>query len=201
MRLKLVFTLTLVVFCFSMADQVQAQDKKLEKAVFAGGCFWCIEAAFEKIDGVIAAVSGYTDGEKVDPSYQEVSSGRTGHTEAVELTFDSTKVSYAKLVDVFWRNIDPTQKNGQFADKGSQYRTAIYYQDEEQKTVAEHSKSELEQSGKFKKPIVVDIKPAVTFYPAEEHHQDYYKKNPGHYKSYSYFSGRVPYIKKVWGDE
>lgn len=173
----------------------------MEKAIFAGGCFWCVEAAFEKVDGVIAAVSGYTDGKEADPTYQEVSSGRSGHTEAVEITFDSSKVSYQELLTEFWRNIDPTQKNGQFADKGTQYRTAIYYLNEEQKALAEKSKQDLEASGKFNKPIVVEIKAAQPFYAAEEHHQDYYKKNPGHYKSYSFFSGRVPFIKKVWGEK
>lgn len=160
-----------------------------------------MEAAFEKVDGVVAAVSGYTDGQKKDPTYQEVSSGSTGHAEAVEVTFDPAKVSYKELLTAFWHNIDPTQKNGQFADKGTQYRTAIYYLNEEQKAQAEQSKKELAESGKFSKPIVVEIKPAQKFYSAEEYHQDYYKKNPGHYKSYSYFSGRVPFIQKVWGDK
>ncbi len=184
-----------------MTGNAMAQNTQLDKAIFAGGCFWCIEAAFEKVDGVVAAVSGYTDGRDTDPTYEEVSSGRTGHTEAVEVTFDPAKVTYQDLLREFWRNIDPTQKNGQFADKGTQYRTAIYYVNDEQKAQAEQSKKELAASGKFQKPIVVEIKPAQKFYPAEDYHQDYYKKNPGHYKSYSYFSGRVPFIKKTWGDE
>lgn len=201
MKIKFVIIFLLLIGPIVMVNDARAQSAKQEKAIFAGGCFWCIEAAFEKVDGVIAAVSGYTDGKKVDPTYQEVSAGRTGHAEAVEVTYDPGKVSYAELIDVFWRNIDPTQKNGQFADKGSQYRTAIYYQNNEQQAVAEQAKKTLEQSGKFNKPIVVEIKPAERFYTAEEYHQDYYKKNPGHYKSYHYFSGRGPFIKKVWGEE
>ena len=201
MKVKFLIYLFVVAGIISMTDNARAQSDGLQKAIFAGGCFWCVEAAFEKVDGVVAAVSGYTDGQKVDPTYQEVSSGRTGHAEAVEVTFDPAKVTYAELLTHFWHNIDPTQKNGQFADKGTQYRTAIYYFNEDQKAQAEKSKAELAASGKFDKPIVVEIKPAQKFYPAEEYHQDYYKKNPGHYKSYSYFSGRVPFIKQVWGDK
>ena len=182
-----------------MTNPAQAQNKDV--ATFAGGCFWCIESAFEKVDGVLSAISGYIDGQEANPSYQAVSAGRTGHTEAVEVTFDPTKVSYEKLLDTFWRNIDPTQADGQFADKGSQYRTGIYYHNETQKSVAEASKAALEKSGKFDQPIVVDIKEASTFYPAEDYHQDYYKKNPGHYKSYHFFSGRGPFIQKTWGKQ
>lgn len=182
-----------------VVNLAQAQNSKTEVATVAGGCFWCIEAAMEKVDGVLTAVSGYTDGKKPNPTYQDVSAGRTGHTEAVEVTYDPTKVTYREILTTFWHNIDPTQKNGQFADKGTQYRTGIYYHNETQKRIAEAYKKELEASGKFKKPIVVEIKAASEFYPAEEYHQDYYKKSPGHYKSYQFFSGRGPYIKRVWG--
>jgi len=188
-----------ILFLLFTMNPAQSQQPNLAKATIAGGCFWCIESEFDQMDGIISAVSGYTDGNKKDPTYQEVSSGSTGHTEAVEVTFDPAKVTYAQVLSVFWQNIDPTQKNGQFADKGSQYRTAIFYHDDEQKRIAEQSKKDLEASGKFKDPIVVEIKPATTFYKAEEYHQDYYKKNEVHYKSYHYFSGRGPFIKKVWG--
>ncbi|MGE0268774.1 MAG: peptide-methionine (S)-S-oxide reductase MsrA [Candidatus Omnitrophota bacterium] len=190
------------VLCFIlllMMKPAHSQESKSAKATFAGGCFWCIESEFDQMDGILSAVSGYTDGKQKDPTYQEVSSGSTGHTEAVEVTFDPSKVTYAQVLDVFWQNIDPTQKNGQFADKGSQYRTAIFYHDEEQKKAAEQSKKDLEASGKFKDPIVVEIKPATIFYTAEDYHQDYYKKNPGHYQSYRYFSGRGPFVEKTWG--
>ena len=160
-----------------------------------------MESAFEKMNGVLEAVSGYTDGKTANPTYEEVCGGTTGYAEAVQVVFDPAKVSYEEILETFWHNIDPTQVNGQFADQGTQYRTAIYYKDERQKKIAEDSKRALEESGKFDQPIVVDIKPAGSFFPAEEYHQDYYKKNPGHYKSYHFFSGRGPYIKKVWGTE
>lgn len=168
------------------------------KAVFAGGCFWCIESAFEKQDGVLAAVSGYIGGSRQDASYGDVSSGTTEHFEAVEVSFDSQKVSYEQLLDIFWRNIDPTQNDGQFSDKGPQYKTAIFYLNDEQKLKAEKSKKELAQNGPFKNPLVTPILPATVFYVAEEYHQDYYKKNATHYKTYQYLSGRGPFIKKTW---
>ena len=175
--------------------------QKLEKAVFAGGCFWCMEGPFEKLPGVLSVVSGYTGGKKSNPTYREVSAGITKHAEAVEVNYNPTKVSYEKLLDIFWRSINPTQANGQFADIGPQYRTAIFFRNEEQKSLAEASKKELAKSGKFKKPIVTEIVPASTFYPAEEYHQDYYKKNPKHYKAYRIGSGREGFLKKTWGDE
>jgi len=171
------------------------------KATFAGGCFWCMEPPFEKLEGVKSVTSGYTGGKEKNPTYQQVSWGKTGHAEAVEIIYDPKAIEYKVLVDVFWRNIDPTQANGQFADKGKQYRTAIFYHNEEQKRIAEESKKALEESGKFDKPIVTEIVPAGPFYPAEEYHQDYYKKNNAHYKSYRYGSGRASFIKKVWGSE
>jgi len=199
MKLLLAMVLLAVIHDASFADD--SKDQKFDKASFAGGCFWCMEPPFEKIDGVISVISGYTGGKKVNPNYQEVSSGATDHAEAVEVTYDPNKVDYSKLLDIFWHNIDPTQKDGQFADKGRQYRTAIFYHNDQQKTEAEQSKKALAQSGKFEKPIVTEIVPAGEFYDAEDYHQDYYKKNAAHYKSYSYFSGREPFLKKVWGQE
>ncbi|MGE0682901.1 MAG: peptide-methionine (S)-S-oxide reductase MsrA, partial [Candidatus Binatia bacterium] len=162
----------------------------LETAIFAGGCFWCMEPPFDKLDGVMSTTSGYTGGQTKNPSYEEVSSGVTGHTEAVQVVFDPAKISYAKLLDVFWRNIDPFTPNAQFCDHGSQYRTAIFYHGEEQQRLAEASKKALEQSGRFTKPIVTEIVPAGEFYKAEEYHQDYYQKNPLRYKFYRYQCGR-----------
>ncbi len=170
-------------------------------ATFAGGCFWCMEPPFEKLEGVGAVVSGYTGGEKENPSYEQVSSGATGHREAVQVTYDPAKISYATLLDVFWRSIDPTDAGGQFADRGSQYKTGIFYHDDEQKSLAEKSRQALEQSGTFDKPIVVEILPAGPFYAAEMYHQDYYKKNPTHYNRYKVGSGRKGFLESVWSDE
>ena len=172
-----------------------------EKATFAGGCFWCIEAAFEKVEGVIEAVSGYTGGETTNPTYEEVSSGKTGHYEAVELVFDPTIVSYAELLTIFWKNIDPTDDGGQFADRGSQYQTAIFYHNDEQKLTADKSKQELQNSDKFAHEIVTKILPAMEFYPAEEYHQDYYQKNSMGYEMYYVGSGRADYIKTKWSGD
>jgi len=185
----LIFAITMGV---AMADN-------LETATFAGGCFWCMEPPFEKIDGVASVISGYTGGDEADPSYFQVASGRTHHAEAVEIKYDPSKVSYEKLLDVFWRNIDPTQKDGQFADKGPQYRSAIFTHNDDQMKMAEASKAALTAAGKFEKPIVTEITAAGTFYKAEQHHQHYYKKNSIHYKSYQFLSGRGPYLKKPWG--
>ena len=170
-------------------------------ATFAGGCFWCMEPPFEKLAGVISVTSGYTGGTKENPTYEEVSSGKTGHAEAIQVVYDPSKVSYEKLLETFWHNVDPTQPDGQFTDHGRQYRTAIFYHDEEQKRLAEASKQQLERSGKFNKPIVTEIVPATIFYRAEEYHQDYYKKNSVHYKLYRLGSGREGFVRKVWGQE
>ncbi|MEZ4458195.1 MAG: peptide-methionine (S)-S-oxide reductase MsrA [bacterium] len=170
-------------------------------ATFAGGCFWCMEKPFESIDGVTAVISGYTGGPEPRPTYKQVGSGATGHTEAVRVIYDPAKVSYDLLLDVFWRNIDPTQVNGQFVDHGTQYRTGIYYQDDAQKAAAEASLKKLQASGKFDEPIVTEIKKASEFWPAETYHQDFYKKSPEHYNRYRKGSGRDQYLKKVWGDE
>lgn len=173
----------------------------LTKATFAGGCFWCMEPPFDKLDGVVATISGYTGGQKENPTYQEVSAGTTGHTEALQVTYDPQKSSYSQLLEVFWRNINPVDPDGQFVDRGSQYRPAIFYHDEEQKQLAEESRDKLAESGRFKSPITTEIVPLDTFYPAEAYHQDYYQKSTIRYKFYRYNSGRDQFLKKVWGDE
>jgi peptide methionine sulfoxide reductase msrA/msrB len=170
-------------------------------ATFAGGCFWCTEADFEKAPGVLEAVSGYAGGKEHNPTYGEVSSGRTGHVEAVQIRFDASSVSYEELLEVFWRHIDPTDSGGQFVDRGSQYRSAIFYHDEAQKRLAEKSKKALAESRKFNKPIVTEVLKFTNFYEAEEYHQDYYKKNPLHYNRYRTGSGRDRFIESVWGAE
>jgi peptide-methionine (S)-S-oxide reductase len=170
-------------------------------ATFAGGCFWCMEPPYDKLPGVTATISGYTGGSKVNPTYGEVSSGSTGHTEAVQVVYDPKKVTYEKLLEVFWVNIDPTVKNRQFCDSGGQYRTGIFYQDEAQRKAAEASKAALERSKPFKEPIVTPIEMAGPFYPAEEYHQDYYRKNPVRYDFYRKGCGRDARLKQLWGDK
>ncbi len=170
----------------------------LAKATFAGGCFWCLEPSFERMEGVIKVTAGYTGGVVKDPSYEQVCSGTTGHYEAVQVLFNPEKITYRDLLEVFWRQIDPTDPNGQFADQGEQYRTAIFYHDQSQKIAAENSKKTLEKSGIFERPIVTEIRPAADFYPAEDYHQDYYKKCPVRYKSYRSRSGREPFLKRIW---
>ena len=178
----------------------QANDGELKKATFAGGCFWCMEPPFDELDGVVSTTSGYTGGHKWRPTYEEVSAGVTGHAEAVEILYDPSKISYAQLLEVFWRNVDPLTPNRQFCDSGSQYRTAIFYHDEEQKRLARESKERLEQSGRFDDPIVTEINRARIFYPAEEYHQDYYTKNPLRYKLYRWGCGRDKRLEQVWGE-
>ena len=172
---------------------------KTNKAIFAGGCFWCMEPPFEKLDGVHAVVSGYIGGDKDNPTYQEVSTGTTGHAEAIEISYDPEKVSYDQLLDVLWMNIDPTDERGQFVDRGSQYRTGIFYLNDEQKQQAEASREQLEQSGRFDRPIITEIVAATKFYPAEAYHQDYYKESTVKYKSYRNSSGRDQFLEKTWG--
>ena len=171
-----------------------------EVALLAGGCFWCTEAAFDDVPGVVDVVSGYTGGQRANPTYEEVSEGNTGHFEAIEVRFDSSKISYAKILDIFWRQIDPTDAEGQFADRGLQYRAAIFFQNAEQERIAEASKAALEASHRFDKPIATMILPAGPFYRAEDHHQHYSKKNPTSYKAYKWGSGREPFIERVWKD-
>lgn len=178
---------------------VDAQPKNLKKAVFAGGCFWCMEAPFEKIPGVKAVISGFTGGHKKNPTYDEVSSGTTGHAEAIEILYDPAVVSYEKLLDIFWHQIDPTDPGGQFVDRGNQYRSGIFYLDEGQRLAAVKSRDALAKSGKFKKKIVTEITAASVFYPAEEYHQDFYKKSPARYHEYRDGSGRDQFLESVWG--
>lgn len=175
--------------------------EKLETAIFAGGCFWCMESPFEKVLGVKDVVSGYTGGNKDNPTYEEVSSGTTGHVEAILIRYDPSKVSYEQLLYIFWRQIDPTDSDGQFVDRGKQYRSVIFYQTKEQKALAEKSKTELSISKRFETPIVTEIISATKFYPAEDYHQDYYKKNPVRYNYYRYGSGRDQFLKKIWQKE
>jgi len=205
----------LIIFIISLASLYfvfysSGQDKaiinneegiEMEKAIFAGGCFWCMESPFEKLDGVKEVVAGYTGGYKENPTYKEVSTGKTGHLEAVQITFDPDVISYTELLDVFWRQINPTDIRGQFADIGSQYKTAIFYHSKEQKRLAEQSKENLKQTGKFQREIVTEIIPASEFYLAEEYHQDYYKKSSTRYKLYRAGSGREAYLKSTWKDE
>ena len=174
---------------------------QLAKATFAGGCFWCVEADLEKVDGVVEVISGYTGGHKDNPTYEEVSSGGTGHVEAVQVFYDPKKISYKELLNVFWRHVDPTDPKGQFVDRGQQYRTAIFYQNEEEKLLAEESKKQLGESGKFEKPVVTELIKLDKFYPAENYHQDYYKTHALKYKYYRWNSGRDQFIGKVWGDD
>ncbi|MBF0259571.1 MAG: peptide-methionine (S)-S-oxide reductase MsrA [Desulfamplus sp.] len=179
-------------------DKISTATDKISLATFAGGCFWCMEAPFEKVEGVKSVVSGYTGGHKINPTYEEVSSGSTGHLEAVQISFDPSLVDYDTLLDIFWRQIDPTDSTGSFVDRGLQYSSAIFYHDDIQKQSAHKSKERLKASGKFNSPIVTQILELKTFYPAEDYHQDYYKKNPLRYKFYRLGSGRDDFIKKTW---
>ncbi len=175
-------------------------EKKSDTAIFAGGCFWCMQYSFDKVKGVLSTTVGYTGGSTKNPTYEEVSSGSSGHAEAIEVVFDPSLVTYAELLDVFWQNIDPTTPNRQFSDAGTQYRTAIFYQNDGQKKAAIESKEKMNKSGVFEKPIVTGIVPAAAFYKAEEYHQKYYEKNRLRYKAYSSGSGRESYLKKIWGE-
>ncbi|MCB9638016.1 MAG: peptide-methionine (S)-S-oxide reductase MsrA [Myxococcales bacterium] len=175
--------------------------KGAKAATFAGGCFWCVQPPFDKLDGVLATSVGFTGGLEKNPTYKEVAYGRTSHTEALFVVYDPKKVSYQKLLDTFWRQINPNQKNGQFADVGNQYRTGIFYHDKEQKKQAEASKKALAASGCFPGKIEVEVTKFEAFYPAENYHQKYYKKNPFHYMRYKIGSGRAGYIKKHWNEK
>lgn len=174
------------------------EKSKLEVATFAGGCFWCIEAAFSKVKGVMAVQSGYTGGHVKNPTYQEVCSHTTGHLEAIQIMFDPSQITYKELVDLFWQQIDPTDPGGQFHDRGESYQTAIFYHNEEQRSIAEESKKELEESKRFNKPIATRLLPAAPFYPAEDYHQGYHKKNAFRYELYRQGSGRDAFIKSHW---
>ena len=174
-------------------------DKSIDKAIFAGGCFWCVESAFEGTPGVGEVISGYTGGTGDNPTYEDYA--EKGHVEVVEVAYDPSKISYAELLNIFWHQINPTDPGGQFVDRGPQYRSAIFYRNEEQKKLAEESKEKLDDSGRYGKPIVTEILPSGKFYPAEEYHQDYYKKHSIKYKFFRFNSGRDQYLKKIWGDE
>jgi peptide methionine sulfoxide reductase msrA/msrB len=178
-----------------------AQNIDTEVATFAGGCFWCTEADFERLPGVLQVISGYTGGHKENPTYKEVSSGNTGHLEAIQVYYDPNKITYNDLLDYFWMHIDPTDNGGQFVDRGEQYRSAVFYHNDTQKNLAEQSKQQLSESRRFKKPIVTEIIKFAAFYTAEDYHQDYYKNNPLRYKFYRHGSGRDKYLKHVWGSE
>ena len=202
------YTLPVFILCLlaaglsiSAADNeplvVDAQDTAV--ATLAGGCFWCMEPPFDKLEGVISTTSGYTGGHTKNPSYKQTSSGKTGHTEAIQIVYDPMKVSYEKLLNVFWHNIDPTTADQQFCDRGNQYRSEIFYHNEEQKHLADASKSALIESKPFKAPIVTQVTQASTFYAAEDYHQDYYKKNPIRYRYYRYGCGRDKRLKQLWG--
>ena len=179
-------------------NSIAADDKRHATATFAGGCFWCMEPPFDALDGVISTTSGYIGGHRQNPTYKEVSRGGTGHTEAVQVVFDPEKIGYVDLLDVYWRNIDPTDATGQFCDKGSQYRSEIFYHDEQQKQLAEMSKQALVELKPFAGDIVTGISPATEFYPAEDYHQDYYLKNPVRYKFYRYGCGRDKRLEELW---
>ena len=208
MKINVKWSRTLFVICsmtlfsphhaITASKPVNPKSDQLEKATFAGGCFWCTESDFEKVEGVVEAVSGYIGGHKANPTYEEVSAGGTGHAEAVEVFYDPSKVSYRQLLDVFWRSIDPTDPGGQFVDRGSQYRSAIFYHTAEQKREAEATKEALSRSGRFDKPIVTEIVAATQFYPAEDYHQDYYKNYSLRYRYYRYGSGRDQFLKSAW---
>jgi len=186
---------------FDSAAAEPSDRDGLAVATFAGGCFWCVEAGYEKrVDGVAEAVSGYAGGDEENPSYEQVSAGTTGHLEAVQVYYDPAKVSYHGLIQALWRMTNPTDSKGQFVDRGPQYRPAIFYHNDAQKRIAEQAKQALDSSGRYDKPVTIEIRPFTTFYPAEEYHQDYYKKNPLRYKFYTFNSGRYDHVEQVWGE-
>lgn len=193
------FPLMVIIAGGTTAGNTAAKDT-VETATFAGGCFWCLEEALDKVSGVVSTTSGYTGGQKDNPTYEEVSAGGTGHAESVEVTYDPARVTYGQLLEVFWHNVDPTTPDRQFCDKGRQYRSAIFYHTPEQKRLAEDSKKQLEQHKPFKEPIVTEIVSASRFYPAEEYHQNFYQKNPLRYKFYKFNCGRVYRLEEVWGN-
>ncbi len=211
MKNTVISALVLAVVFFGY-QQVASMDAKMEKpmdkiaehtrsAVFAGGCFWCTESDFEKVDGVIEAISGYTGGREDNPTYKQVSAGGTGHVEAIRVVYDPDKVSYSQLLEVFWRHVDPTDAGGQFVDRGDQYRSAIFYATDEERQMAESSKKALDTSGRFDRRVVTDILPLGSFFNAEDYHQDYYKKNPLRYKWYRSGSGRDRFLETAWAGE
>jgi peptide-methionine (S)-S-oxide reductase len=200
MVLWLVFAFGVVGSPASLAQSAKPATKSATvKATFAGGCFWCMEEAFDPVPGVISTVSGYMGGQTKNPTYEQVSTGRTGHAEVVQIEYDPQKVTYEKLLEVFWRNIDPTQRDAQFCDHGPQYRSGVFFHDEEQRRLAEASRAAVAKNKRFKGEIVTEITKAGEFYPAEDYHQDYYKKNPVRYKYYKTGCGRAARLKELWG--
>ncbi len=197
--LRILQLIALGAFALPAHSQEKPPPAGFEAAIFAGGCFWCMEPPYDELPGVVSTTSGYTAGRNKNPTYEQVSAGRTGHTEAVRVIYDPKKVSYEKLLEVFWKNIDPTVKDKQFCDSGSQYRSGIYYLSPEQKKLAEESRAKLEKSKPFKDPIVTELQPAAEFWAAEEYHQDYYKKNPVRYKFYRTGCGRDARLAELWG--
>jgi methionine-S-sulfoxide reductase len=180
-------------------EQAMVNRNQLATATFAGGCFWCMEPPFDKLVGVVATIAGYTGGHTANPTYEEVTSGTTGHLEAIQILYDPAQASYDQLLEVFWRSINPTDPDGQFVDRGPQYRSAIFYHDAEQQRLAEASRQRLNAAGRFRQPIVTPLIPAGPFYPAEEYHQDYYQKNPLRYRFYRHNSGRDQFLESTWG--
>jgi peptide-methionine (S)-S-oxide reductase len=193
------FAVTTAAAANAPARDGRTASGRLEKATFAGGCFWCMEEAFDKVPGVVSTISGYTGGSKKNPTYEEVSAGGTGHAESVEVLYDPAKISYEKLLDVFWHNIDPTTPDREFCDKGHQYRSAIFYHNDAQKKAAEQSQKLVEATKSFPQTIVTEIVPASEFYAAEEYHQDFHEKNPLRYKFYKFNCGRAQRLKELWG--
>ena len=200
MQKRLVISILATWFLSIPALAENTSEGKLESVVLGGGCFWCIEADYEKLDGVVDVVSGYAGGHIKNPTYKQVSAGGSGHIEVVKVTYDANKISYSQILDYFWRHIDPTRDDGQFCDSGSQYRPAIFYQDETQKKLAMASVKQIEQTKPFEQPLKVELIPAATFYPAEDYHQDYYKKNPLRYNFYRYSCGRDERVEQLWGE-
>lgn len=200
-KTTVVFVLILagVLVATSRPSMSEVQQGESAVATFAGGCFWCMEGPFDELEGVLSTTSGYTGGETDNPTYEQVSAGGTGHTEAVQIVYDPRAISYRELLDVYWRNTDPTTPDAQFCDHGDQYRPAIFYADDEQRQAAEASKKDIERTKTFSASIVTEITPATTFYPAEEYHQDFYTKNPIRYKIYRWNCGRDARLKELWG--
>ncbi len=198
MRLTITMLLAWLFSVAAFADT--ANEPKLESVVLGGGCFWCIEADYEKLDGVVDVISGYAGGHVKNPTYKEVSAGGSGHIEVVKVTYDANKINYSQILDYFWRHVDPTRDDGQFCDRGPQYRPAIFYQDATQKKLALASTKQIEQSKPFAQPLKVELIQASTFYPAEDYHQDYYKKNPVRYNFYRFNCGRDARVEQLWGE-
>jgi methionine-S-sulfoxide reductase len=197
-RIYLLGAAAIIAGAIASSQGQNSPSPETRTAIFAGGCFWCIQPAFDKAKGVISTVVGYSGGTEPNPTYELVSSEKTGYRESIQITYDPAKISYDQLLDIYWRQIDPTQADGQFTDIGPSYRAAIFYGSNQEKKIAEASKDKLQQSGKFKKPIVTEILPAMKFYPAEANHQKYYRQNPEHFEAFEQGSGRTSFKRKAW---